>query len=191
MFLYNVSVTVNVYLHLAFHKFNALLAYVKNVSDGFVVSGKILWEIVDVVDYLVHKSRGSVFFTVLGHKCGNTFDDLFAAPNSRYTEVWESDILCVPELELMAKGEESGVFAVKTTDSRQFFILGHPEYDPDTLAREYFRDVDKGLDIQVPYNYYPDDDPTKKPLLQWRSHSNNLYSNWLNYYVYQVTPYEL
>jgi len=119
------------------------------------------------------------------------FDDLFAAPNSRYTEVWESDILNVPQLELMAKGEESGVFAVKTTDSRQFFILGHPEYDPDTLAREYFRDVDKGLNIQVPANYFPDDDPTKAPIVRWRSAGQLLYTNWLNYYVYQTTPYDL
>jgi len=119
------------------------------------------------------------------------FDDLFSAPNSRYTEVWESDIANVPELELMAKGEESGVFAVKTTDSRQFFILGHPEYDPDTLAREYFRDVDKGLQIQVPANYFPDDDPTKAPIVRWRSAGQLLYTNWLNYYVYQTTPYDL
>jgi len=119
------------------------------------------------------------------------FDDVFAAPNSRYTEVWESDILNVPALELMATGEESGVFAVKTTNSRQFFILGHPEYDPDTLAREYFRDVDKGLDIQVPANYFPDDDPSKAPIVRWRSAGQLLYTNWLNYYVYQTTPYDL
>ena len=76
-------------------------------------------------------------------------------------------------------------------DGKKIFVNGHPEYDRYTLHNEYFRDLNKGLPIQVPYNYYPDDDPTKKPLLQWRSHSNNLYSNWLNYYVYQVTPYEL
>ena len=119
------------------------------------------------------------------------FDDLFSAPNSRYTEVLESDILAVPQLELIAKGDESGVFAVKTTDSRQFFVMGHPEYDPDTLAREYFRDVDKGLDIAVPVNYFPDDNPAMAPIVRWRSAGQLLYTNWLNYYVYQTTPYDL
>ena len=119
------------------------------------------------------------------------FDDIFSAPNSRYTEVWESDIVKVDALELMAKGAESGVFAVKSTDSRQFFVLGHPEYDPDTLAREYFRDVDKGLSIDVPVHYFPDDDPTQTPIVRWRSAGQLLYTNWLNYYVYQTTPYDL
>ena len=119
------------------------------------------------------------------------FDDVFYAPNSRYTEVWEEDIRTVPELELMAVGEQSGVFAVKSTDSRRFFVLGHPEYDPNTLAQEYFRDVDKGLDIAVPVNYFPDDDPANAPLVRWRSAGQLLYTNWLNYYVYQTTPYDL
>jgi len=119
------------------------------------------------------------------------FDDVFYAPNSRYTEVWEEDIRAVSELEMMAAGDKSGVFAVKSTDSRRFFVLGHPEYDPDTLAREYFRDVDKGLDIAVPINYFPDDDPSKAPLVRWRSAGQLLYTNWLNYYVYQTTPYDI
>lgn len=119
------------------------------------------------------------------------FDDVFYAPNSRYTEVWEEDIRLVPELEMMASGEESGVFAVKSTDSRRFFVLGHPEYDPDTLAKEYFRDVEKGLDIAVPANYFPDDDPSRAPIVRWRSAGQLLYTNWLNYYVYQTTPYDL
>ena len=119
------------------------------------------------------------------------FDDVFAAPNSRYTEVWEEDILRVPELELIAKGDESGVFLVKSTDSRHFFVMGHPEYDPDTLAREYFRDVKKGLDIAVPAHYFPNDDPPQPPIVRWRSAGQLLYTNWLNYYVYQTTPYDL
>ena len=119
------------------------------------------------------------------------FDDVFAAPNSRYTEVWEEDILRIPELELIAKGDESGVFAVKSTDSRRFFIMGHPEYDPDTLAREYFRDLDRGLDIGVPAHYFPGDDPSRPPIVRWRSAGQLLYTNWLNYYVYQATPYDL
>ncbi|MPM83862.1 Homoserine O-acetyltransferase [bioreactor metagenome] len=119
------------------------------------------------------------------------FDDVFEAPHSRYTEVWESDILKVPELELMSTSRKAGVYAVKSEDSRRFFIMGHPEYDPDTLAREYFRDVDKGLDIAVPDHYFPGDDSTKAPCVRWRSAGQLLYTNWLNYYVYQTTPYDL
>lgn len=119
------------------------------------------------------------------------FDDIFAAPNSRYTEVWEEDIRKVPELELIATGQESGVFLVKSTDSRRFFVMGHPEYDPDTLAREYFRDIDRGLDIAVPEHYFPGDDPAQEPIVRWRAAGQLLYTNWLNYYVYQTTPYDL
>ena len=119
------------------------------------------------------------------------FDDVFFAPNSRYTEVWADDIRHRPELELIAMSDEAGVFAVKTQDSRRFYIMGHPEYDPDTLAREYWRDVDRGLDIAVPANYFPDDDPTRPPIVRWRSAGQLLYTNWLNYYVYQTTPYDL
>lgn len=119
------------------------------------------------------------------------FDDRFYAPHSRYTEVTRKDILAASGLELIADSEEAGVFAVKTEDSRQFFILGHPEYDPDTLAKEYWRDVDKGLDIAVPAHYFPCDDPHQAPVVRWRSAGQLLYTNWLNYYVYQTTPYDL
>ena len=119
------------------------------------------------------------------------FDDVFYAPQSRYTEVRAEDILKVPELELMAVSEQAGVFVVKSQDNRRFFISGHLEYDPDTLAREYFRDVEKGLPIDVPENYFPNDDPTQAPVVRWRSAGQLLYSNWLNYYVYQTTPYDL
>ena len=119
------------------------------------------------------------------------FDDVFYAPNSRYTEVWEEDVRRVPELEMMASGEESGVFAVKSVDSRRFFVLGHPEYDSDTLAREYFRDRDQGIPIRVPQNYFPGDDPSRPPIVRWRSAGQLLYTNWLNYYVYQTTPYDI
>ena len=117
------------------------------------------------------------------------FDDTFFAPHSRYTEVALEDILANPELELLATSEEAGVFGVKSSDNRRFFVFGHPEYDPDTLALEYFRDVNKGLDIDVPANYFPDNDPTKPPVVRWRSAAQLLYTNWLNYYVYQTTPY--
>ena len=119
------------------------------------------------------------------------FDDEFFIPHSRYTENRAEDILAQPELELLSVSEEAGVFCVKSEDNRRFFITGHPEYDPDTLANEYFRDVNKGLDIQVPANYFPCDDPANPPQVKWRSAAQLFYSNWLNYYVYQTTPYDL
>lgn len=119
------------------------------------------------------------------------FDDVFYAPHSRYTYVKKEDILAVPELELLAESPVAGVFALKTSDNRLFFIMGHPEYDGETLKLEYERDVAKGKDIQVPVNYFPNDDPTQTPIVRWRSSGQLLYTNWLNYYVYQTTPYDL
>lgn len=119
------------------------------------------------------------------------FDDIFLAPHSRYTEVRAEDINAVSNLELLATSSEAGVFALKTQDSRKFFLLGHPEYDPDTLALEYRRDVEKGLPIQVPKNYFRNDDAKTLPIVRWRSAGQLLYTNWLNYYVYQTTPYDL
>lgn len=119
------------------------------------------------------------------------FDDRFYAPHSRHTEVLEEDIRKVPGLEVLAVSEEAGVFAVKTEDSRQFFLLGHLEYDRNTLAQEYWRDVDRGLDIQVPRHYFPNDDPNQTTIVRWRSAGQLIYTNWLNYYVYQTTPYDL
>jgi len=119
------------------------------------------------------------------------FDDCFYIPHSRYTAVSAEDIEAVPELELLAVSDEAGVFAAKTKDNRQFFITGHPEYDADTLALEYFRDIDRGLDIDVPKNYFPDDNPANPPIVRWRAHAQLLYTNWLNYYVYQTTPYDI
>lgn len=119
------------------------------------------------------------------------FDDEFYVPHSRHTENHIEDILSVPELELLAVSQEAGVFAVKSEDNRRFFITGHPEYDPDTLAKEYFRDVDKGLPIDVPKHYFPGDDPSQPPVVRWRSAAQLFYTNWLNYYVYQTTPYNI
>lgn len=119
------------------------------------------------------------------------FDDVFCAPHSRWTEILEEDICKVSELELLATSPDAGVFAVKSRDSRQFFVMGHPEYDPDTLGKEYFRDVAAGKKIRVPENYFPNDDPTQAPVVRWRSAAQLLYTNWLNYYVYQTTPYDL
>lgn len=119
------------------------------------------------------------------------FDDVFFAPHSRYTEVRLEDILSEPDLELLAVSEEAGVFGAKSVDNRRFFIFGHPEYDADTLALEYFRDVDRGLDIDVPAHYFPNNDPSQAPVVNWRSAAQLLYNNWLNYYVYQTTPFDL
>ncbi|MCI5711801.1 MAG: homoserine O-succinyltransferase [Lachnospiraceae bacterium] len=118
------------------------------------------------------------------------FDDYFYAPHSRHTEVLKEDIEKVTELTVLAESEEAGVFLVSDPEGKKIFVMGHPEYDRLTLDKEYKRDKEKGLAIEKPVNYYPDDDETKKPYLQWRSHGNILYANWLNYYVYQVTPYE-
>ena len=119
------------------------------------------------------------------------FDDIFYAPQSRAMGITEEKIASVPELELMAVSDEAGVTIVKTTDSRHFFITCHPEYDSDTLALEYFRDLGKGMNPAVPANYFPDDNPENPPIVNWRSAGQLLYSNWLNYYVYQTTPYDI
>lgn len=118
------------------------------------------------------------------------FDDYFMAPHSRHTEVRAEDIRKIPDLTILAESDEAGVFLAIADEGRRIFVMGHPEYDRVTLDKEYKRDKAKGLPIDLPVNYYPDDDDTKKPRLEWRSHGNILYSNWLNYYVYQTTPYE-
>ncbi len=118
------------------------------------------------------------------------FDDIFYAPHSRHTEVRKEDIKKCEDLTILAESDEAGVFLVIDKAGKKIFVMGHPEYDRLTLDAEYKRDKSKGLPIELPVNYYPDDDDTKKPLLRWRSHGNILYSNWLNYYVYQETPYE-
>ena len=119
------------------------------------------------------------------------FDDIFLAPQSRHTETPSELIHACKELMVLAESPVAGVYLAMAEEGKKIFVTGHPEYDRYSLNNEYYRDLNKGLPIQVPYNYYPGDNPKEKPLLQWRSHSNNLYSNWLNYYVYQVTPYEL
>ncbi len=118
-------------------------------------------------------------------------DVIFYAPHSRYTTVSSEEIRKHPELMLLAESEEAGAFIVASEDGSKVFVFGHPEYDRMTLDAEYRRDVAKGLDISIPKNYYPDDDPSKKPELSWRAHANTLYTNWVNYYVYQNTPYDI
>lgn len=137
-------------------------------------------------------------FGVYEHKVMNRkvplvrgFDDTFLIPHSRHTAVLSEDIHNCSELTVLAESEEAGVLLCMAEEGRQIFVMGHPEYDRYTLHNEYMRDKNKGLPIQMPKNYYPGNDDTQRPCLQWRSHSNNLYCNWLNYYVYQTTPYDL
>lgn len=119
------------------------------------------------------------------------FDDVFLAPHSRHVEASKEAILQNKDLSILAESDEAGPLVIIAKEGKQIFITGHPEYDRNTLDIEYRRDLDKGLNIHVPYNYYPEDDPDNKPLLTWRAHANAFYTNWLNYYVYQQTPYEL
>ena len=119
------------------------------------------------------------------------FDDTFYVPHSRHTTVRREDIEAVPELKILASSEEAGVYAVMNKEGHQIFITGHAEYDPGTLETEYLRDKNLGKPISVPANYYPDDDDTKEPIVRWRGHANLLFSNWLNYFVYQTTPYDI
>ena len=117
------------------------------------------------------------------------FDDVFMMPHSRHTTVDAGDIRACKELEILAESQEAGVFAAMAQEGRKVFVFGHPEYDRLTLEKEYLRDKGKGLDIQVPDNYFQNDDSSTRPLLMWRAHANTLYTNWINYYVYQLTPY--
>ena len=117
------------------------------------------------------------------------FDDEFMMPHSRHTTVDAGDIRACKELEILAESQEAGVFAAMAQEGRKVFVFGHPEYDRLTLEKEYLRDKGKGLDIQVPDNYFQNDDSSTRPLLMWRAHANTLYTNWINYYVYQLTPY--
>lgn len=125
------------------------------------------------------------------HPIFRGFDDVFYVPHSRHTEIRREDILKVPELELLSESVNSGVYIVMAKNGREFFITGHSEYSPYTLDTEYKRDISKGLPIEMPENYYRDNNPDEAPLVRWRGHANLLFSNWLNYYVYQETPYNI
>jgi homoserine O-succinyltransferase len=119
------------------------------------------------------------------------FDDEFYVPHSRFSGVERKDVEAVPGLDIIAESDDSGVYMVMARNGREFFITGHSEYSPGTLDFEYHRDLDKGMSPDIPKNYYVDDDPTKGYLVRWRSHANLLFSNWLNYFVYQETPYDI
>ena len=144
--------------------------------------------------YPLDKKLFGVFLHKAEHKRSmllRGFDDEFWVPHSRHTTVLREDIEKHPELKILASSDEAGVYAVATERGKQIFITGHSEYDADTLKKEYLRDKNAGLPIEVPKNYFPDDDDTKEPIVRWRSHANLIYSNWLNYFVYQITPYNI
>jgi homoserine O-succinyltransferase len=147
-----------------------------------------------VKKYPLDKKLFGVFEHKLDHKQSilfRGFDDTFVVPHSRHTTCRREDIEAVPELKILASSEEAGVFVAATDKGRQIFVTGHSEYDADTLKNEYLRDKNAGLPIEIPKNYFPDDDDTKEPIVRWRSCANLLYSNWLNYFVYQSTPYNI
>jgi homoserine O-succinyltransferase len=144
--------------------------------------------------YPLEKKLFGVFEHKLDHKLSilfRGFDDTFVVPHSRHTEVRREDIEAEPRLKIISSSEEAGVFVCATERGRQIFVTGHSEYDADTLKNEYLRDKNAGLPIDVPKNYFPNDDDTKEPIVRWRSCANLLYSNWLNYFVYQSTPYNI
>jgi homoserine O-succinyltransferase/O-acetyltransferase len=150
-----------------------------------------LYHYYDVPKYQLDSKKFGVFnHRVLDRKLPifRGFDDEFYVPHSRYSEVRKSDILNKPELELLSESDDAGVYMVMGRGGREFFVTGHSEYSPNTLDNEYKRDLAKGLATDLPKNYYRDDDPSKDPLVRWRSHANLLFGNWLNYYVYQATP---
>ncbi|MBE7036160.1 MAG: homoserine O-succinyltransferase [Ruminococcaceae bacterium] len=147
-----------------------------------------------VPKYPLEKKLFGVYPHKVEHKSSilfRGFDDVFFAPHSRHTEIRREDVEKVPELKILSASDEAGLYVISTKRGRQIFVTGHSEYDAGTLNKEYVRDVKAGLPIEVPKNYFPDDDPEKEPIVTWRSHANLLYSNWLNYFVYQVTPYDI
>lgn len=139
-------------------------------------------KIFGIFQHEIHKSS---------HPIVRGFDECFYAPHSRHSEVRREDIIKCQKLDIISESDQAGIYIVASKNNRYFFVTGHPEYDYDTLSKEYFRDVDKGMNIELPYNYFPDDNPKMTPLNKWRSHAHLLYSNWLNYFVYQETPFNI
>jgi homoserine O-succinyltransferase len=153
-----------------------------------------LYHYYGVPKYLLPRKQFGIFKHTLNNSKApivHGFDDEFLAPHSRHTEVRREDIEKVPQLEIVSESSEAGVYLVRDVGNRRIFVTGHSEYDACTLKSEYERDLAKGMDIQLPYNYFPADDPSQSPPMRWKSHASLLFSNWLNYYVYQETPYVL
>ena len=167
----------------------------KNVFSTFYICWAVqaaLFHFYGIEKYPLEKKMFGVFpHKILNqkHKLTRGFDDIFYVPHSRHTETRISDILKEPELELLASSDEAGFYLAASRDNRSVFVSGHSEYDKGTLEAEYLRDINAGLPIEPPKNYYPDNNPANDPLVLWRSHGNLLYGNWLNYFVYQETPY--
>jgi homoserine O-succinyltransferase len=152
-----------------------------------------LYHFYDIPKYQLDKKKFGVFEHTLNDSLNpifRGFDEVFYAPHSRHTEIRREDIEKCPELTILSESEDAGVYIVMAREGREFFITGHSEYAPYTLDQEYKRDVAKGQSIEVPQDYYRDNDPSKTPLVRWRGHANLLYSNWLNYFVYQATPFD-
>lgn len=153
-----------------------------------------LYHYYGIPKYKLNEKRFGVFSHRVNNKNSKLlrgFDDLFHAPHSRHTEIKKEDIDSIPELEILSESDEAGVYIVAAKSGRQVFVTGHSEYDPNTIKNEYERDTAKDLAISIPVNYFKDDNPVKEPLVTWRGHANLLFSNWLNYYVYQATPYNI
>ncbi|MDP4202675.1 MAG: homoserine O-succinyltransferase [Bacteroidota bacterium] len=151
-----------------------------------------LYHFYDIPKYQLDQKKFGVFEHTLNDPLNpifRGFDDVFYAPHSRHTEIKREDIEKCPDLTILSESEDAGVYMVMARNGREFFITGHSEYSPNTLDQEYKRDVAKGASIEVPQNYYRDNDPKKAPLVRWRGHANLLFSNWLNYFVYQATPF--
>ena len=170
---------------------------ISNVTSTFHIcwgAQAALYHHYNIPKYKLPKKMFGVFKHTLNRndlQITRGFDDMFYVPHSRHTEVKRKDIEKIKDLEIISESEESGVYMVISKGGKQVFITGHSEYDANTLKTEYDRDVNEGKPIEIPVNYYPNNDPTKEPPNTWRGHSNLLFSNWLNYYVYQVTPYVL
>ncbi|MBP3354264.1 MAG: homoserine O-succinyltransferase [Bacteroidales bacterium] len=148
----------------------------------------------DIPKYSLSQKRFGVFLHSIYNKQNpifRGFDDEFYAPHSRHSEIRREDVEKVPEIEILSESKEAGLHMLMARGGREIFITGHSEYSPNTLKDEYFRDKNKGLEIQIPLNYFPNDDTTKEPQVKWRAHANLLFSNWLNYFVYQETPYDI
>ena len=168
-----------------------------NVTSTFFIcwsAQAALYHYYGVPKYPLPKKQFGVFEHTLNDQLNpifRGFDDVFYVPHSRHTEIRREDIEKVPELSILSESDEAGVYMVMAHNGREFFITGHSEYSPDTLDNEYKRDIKKGLQIDIPKNYYKNDNPQNKPVVRWRSHSNLLFNNWLNYFVYQITPYDI